>query len=196
LAFTPHLKKLRQHFPLISKIGLVGSSEVLHAIKFLNQSLVLITGITLGGLGLETARAIALQSPKLIILAGRSLSKVQESQDVLKKAAPQTPTRKLIIDLCSFKDVRRAAGEVNSWEDVLTVDIVINNAGIMARPFELTEDGIESQFQANHLGHFLLTQLIMGKILAAGEGSRVVNISSNGHKLGGVRWDDWNFEVR
>jgi NAD(P)-dependent dehydrogenase (short-subunit alcohol dehydrogenase family) len=163
--------------------------------KLLSQNLVLITGVTLGGLGQETARAIALQSPKLIILAGRSASKVQEAQDAIKKVAPETPTRPLILDLSSIAKVRKAAGEVNGWTDVPTVDIVINNAGIMARPYELTEDGIESQFGANHIGHFLLTQLIMDKILASGEGARVVNLSSSGHAQGGVRFDDWNFQV-
>jgi NAD(P)-dependent dehydrogenase (short-subunit alcohol dehydrogenase family) len=150
----------------------------------------------LGGLGQETARAIALRSPKLIILAGRSASKVQAAQDSLKKAAPETPTRQLILDLSSLAKVRVAASEVNSWRDVPTIDVVINNAGIMAQPFELTEDGIESQFGANHIGHFLLTQLLMAKILASGNGARVVNLSSNGHKQGGVRWNDWNFDVR
>jgi NAD(P)-dependent dehydrogenase (short-subunit alcohol dehydrogenase family) len=150
----------------------------------------------LGGLGQETARAIALHAPKLIILAGRTVSKVQDAQDAIKKAAQDTPTRKLILDLASQKKVREAAKEVNSWTDVPTIDIVINNAGIMAQPFQLNEDGIESQFGANHIGHFLFTQLIIGKILASGDGARVVNLSSNGYQMGGVRWNDWNFEVR
>jgi NAD(P)-dependent dehydrogenase (short-subunit alcohol dehydrogenase family) len=162
----------------------------------LRQYIVLITGVTLGGLGQETARAIAIHAPKLIILAGRTVSKVQDAQDAIKKAAPDTPTRQLILDLASQKKVREAAKEVNSWTDVPTIDIVINNAGIMAQPFQLNEDGIESQFGANHIGHFLFTQLIIGKILASGDGARVVNLSSNGYQMGGVRWNDWNFEVR
>jgi NAD(P)-dependent dehydrogenase (short-subunit alcohol dehydrogenase family) len=149
-----------------------------------------------GGLGQETARSIALSSPKLIILAGRSPTKVQAAQDSIKKAASDTPTRQLILDLSSLAKVRAAASEVNNWKDVPNIDIVINNAGIMAQPFELTEDGIESQFGANHIGHFLFTQLVMGKILASGSGARVVNLSSSGHKQGGVRWSDWNFDVR
>jgi NAD(P)-dependent dehydrogenase (short-subunit alcohol dehydrogenase family) len=121
---------------------------------------------------------------------------VKNAQDIVEEASPRTPTRQLILDLSSFAAVRTAAEQVNSWTDVPTIDVVINNAGIMAKPFDLTEDGIESQFHANHLGHFLLTQLIMGKILAAKGGARVVNLSSNAYKQGGVRWDDWNFEVR
>ena len=167
-----------------------------HCSKISKLSLVLITGVSPGGLGLETARAISLQSPKLIVLAGRSRSKLQSAQDVVEKASPKAPTRQLILDLVSLRAVRKAAEEVNGWTDVPTIDVVINNAGIMAKPFELTEDGIESQFQANHLSHFLFTQLIMDKILAAGGGSRVVNLSSAAYKQGGIRWDDWNFEVR
>lgn len=138
---------------------------------------------------------IALQSPKLVILAGRSPSKVQDAQDIIKEAAPETATRQLLLDLGSFAKIRKAAEEVNSWTDVPAINIVINNAGIMARPFELTEDGIESQFGANHVGHFLFTQLIMNKILATGAGARVINLTSNGYKAGGVQWQDWNFDV-
>jgi NAD(P)-dependent dehydrogenase (short-subunit alcohol dehydrogenase family) len=148
-----------------------------------------------GGLGLETARAIALQSPKLVILAGRSPSKVQEAETIVNNAAPNTPTRRLILDLASMAKARIAAEEINNSTEIQSIDVVINNAGIMARPYELTEDGIESQFGANHIGHFLFTQLIMPKILAAGKNARIVNLSSNGYKAGGVRFDDWNFDV-
>lgn len=61
--------------------------------------------------------------------------------------------------------------------------------------FETTEDGIELQFCSNHIGHFLLTNLLMGKILRAGEGARIVAVSSTGYELWGVRFDDWNFQV-
>jgi NAD(P)-dependent dehydrogenase (short-subunit alcohol dehydrogenase family) len=64
----------------------------------------------------------------------------------------------------------------------------------MAVPYQLNEDGVESQFGSNHIGHFLFTQLIMDKILASGEDARVVNVSSNGYRRGVLRWDDYNFE--
>jgi NAD(P)-dependent dehydrogenase (short-subunit alcohol dehydrogenase family) len=155
-----------------------------------------VTGVTPGGLGLETARVIALQGPKCIIVAGRSPVKLQEAREVLAKAAPATPVRELILDLGSLSSARKAAAEVNGWVEVPAIDVVINNAGIMAVPFKLTEDGIESQFGTNHIGHFLFTQLIMEKILAAGQEARIVNLSSNGYTSGGVRFDDWNFQVR
>ena len=75
--------------------------------------------------------------------------------------------------------MREAAAKINEIVDKL--DILINNAGIMACPFAKTVDGIESQFGTNYIGHFLLTNLIMPKILAAGPGSRIVNVSSVGY---------------
>jgi NAD(P)-dependent dehydrogenase (short-subunit alcohol dehydrogenase family) len=92
--------------------------------------------------------------------------------------------------------VRQAAIEINTTIEKL--DILINNAGIMAvKEYEESKDGIEMQFAANHIGHFLLTNLINGKILVAGEGegARVVNVSSGGYVCSGVRFEDWNFEV-
>ena len=77
---------------------------------------------------------------------------------------------------------------------VQSIDILINNAAIMACPFAKTADGIESQFGTNHIGHFLLTNLIMERLIA-GRGTRIVNVSSSGHRMSDVELDDWNFEV-
>ncbi|OAG05458.1 NAD(P)-binding protein [Paraphaeosphaeria sporulosa] len=155
---------------------------------------ILITGVTPGGLGLETARVIALRDPKLVILAGRSTEKLQQAEEDVKKAAPNVSVRQLVLDLGSLKATRIAAEEVNNWSDVPSIDVVINNAGIMATPYALTADGIESQFATNHVAHFLFTQLLMPKILASGSGARVVNLSSSGYKGGPVRFDDYNFD--
>ena len=87
--------------------------------------------------------------------------------------------------------MRKAAAEIN--DSVEKIDYLINNAGIMACPYRKTEDGIESQFATNHIGHFLLTNLLIGKILKAGKGARIVNVSSAGH-LAGMKWD-WYFDV-
>ena len=158
------------------------------------DSTVLVTGVTPGTLGFETSRVIALQKPKLLIIAGRNSSKLQDVQDSLKEAALGVEVRQLKVDLGSLKSVREAAIAINGWTDVPIVDVVINNAGIMAQPYSLTEDGIESQFATNHVAHFLLTQLIIGKVLAS-KNPRVVNLSSNGYKSGPVRFDDYNFKV-
>jgi len=98
------------------------------------------------------------------------------------------------LDLSSLSSVRKAAASINSKIEKL--DILINNAGVMAiKDFAKSEDGIEMQFAANHVGHFLLTNLLMEKISRAGEGARVVNVSSGGYVCSGVRFKDWNFEV-
>lgn len=156
--------------------------------------LVLITGPSQGGLGAETAFSLAAASPALIILAGRSLSKIQPVIDEIKSLHPTVATRFISLDLGSQVSVRESAVIINA--SVEKIDYLINNAAIMSCPFSKTVDGIESQFGTNHIGHFLLTNLILGKILAAGEGARIVNVSSSAHNQSDVRFDDWNFEVR
>ena len=138
--------------------------------------------------------AIAAGSPSQIILAGRSLTKIQPVIDRINAVNPGVETILVPLDLSSLDSVREAAGKIN--ESVDKLDILINNAGIMACPFAKTVDGIESQFGTNYIGHFLLTNLILPKILAAGPGSRIVNVSSSAHRMSDIRLKDWNFEVR
>lgn len=105
----------------------------------------------------------------------------------------------LVLDLSSQKSVRRAASEFNSTAAKL--DILINNAGIMAVPGRtLSEEGIELQFATNHVGHFLFTNLVLEKLRVAANqatvlgATRIINVSSNGHRFSPIRFDDWNFE--
>lgn len=156
--------------------------------------IILTTGVTPNSLGGTFIQETASKSPGLLILAGRSASKLQDLASAINKDYTNVKTRNLIVDLGSLASVRRAAEEVNSWEDVPSIDIVVNNAGVMAIPYSKTEDGFEKQFAICHLGHFLLTNLIMDKILAS-KSPRVVNISSNGHSLGPVRFADPHFSV-
>ena len=154
--------------------------------------LVLITGPSDGGIGAETAFSLAAASPACIILAGRSLSKVQPVIDRIKSAYPDVETQFIPLDLSSQNAVREAAGRIN--ESVRAIDILINNAGIMACPFAKTADGIESQFGTNFIGHFLLTNLIMERLVTR-PGARIVNVSSSAHRTSDVQLDDLNFEV-
>lgn len=128
-----------------------------------------------------------------MILAGRNLTKLQATEKVLKSVSPSVSTRLLELDLSSQKQVRRASEEVNGYAE--PVDRLINNAAIMAVPYSKSVDGLESQFATNHIGHFLFTNLIMPKLLAADEGARIINVSSSGHKREQMRFDDYGFEV-
>jgi NADP-dependent 3-hydroxy acid dehydrogenase YdfG len=154
---------------------------------------VLMTGVSPGSLGAEAALQIARQQPKLLILTGRNLAKVRETETAIKSTVPDTSIRLLELDLASQKQIKKAAEEVNSYPE--PIDVLINSAAILAAPYSLTEDGLESQFGTNHIGHFLFTNLIMGKILQAGKGARIVNVSSRGHRRSDIRWDDYNFGV-
>ncbi|PWY77289.1 short-chain dehydrogenase [Aspergillus sclerotioniger CBS 115572] len=153
---------------------------------------VLVTGVSPGGLGAEFAKVIALHRPSLIILANRDPLKAQQTAKEILVIAPDVPTRLLKLDLASQTQVRNAAQEVLAYDE--HIDVLVNNAGVMASPFSLSEDSVESQFATNHVGHFLFTNLIMSKLVRSGKSSRVVNVSSNGHQLGPVRFHDWNFD--
>ncbi|KAM0257663.1 hypothetical protein ACHAQJ_004227 [Trichoderma viride] len=153
---------------------------------------ILTTGASPGTLGGHFVQSIAKAQPAALILAGRSLKKSQETADAIKAAHPDIDVRTLQLDLSSFAAVREAAATVNSWKDIPHIDVLVNNAGLMATDFKLTVDGYELQFASNHLGHFLFTNLIIGKLLAS-KAPRVVNVSSDGHRLNPIRWADYNF---
>jgi NAD(P)-dependent dehydrogenase (short-subunit alcohol dehydrogenase family) len=155
--------------------------------------IVLTTGVTQGGLGATFVEEIAKHAPKLVILAGRSMSKVQSTADKIKSnsKSADVETRILILDLASQRQVREAAKEVLDYPEDC-IDVLVNSAGIMAGPYRTTEDGIEAQFGSNHIGHFLFTNLIMRKLLAS-PSPRVVNVASDGHRFSGIRFNDHNF---
>lgn len=160
----------------------------------IKDKIILITGANMGGIGFETARAIALQHPARLILAGRSQSKLDDAEHAIHAEAPDVRTQQLILDLSSLASVRSAAQQIHDCTDLPRIDVLINNGGVMALPFTLTTDGYEAHFATNHLSHFLLTGLLRDKLLAAGPGARVVNVTSDSHQMGGVRFDDLTFE--
>ncbi|KAF7589537.1 hypothetical protein BBP40_004202 [Aspergillus hancockii] len=98
----------------------------------------------------------------------------------------------LALNLLSVADVREAANFVNSWAELPHIDVLVNNAGIMAVPYNKAQDGFESQLQTNHLSHFLFTNLVMRKVLVS-KAPRVVTVSSGVHRVGHIRWSDYNF---
>ncbi|KAK3291359.1 uncharacterized protein B0H64DRAFT_378106 [Chaetomium fimeti] len=180
------------------------NTEALEVAQTFSQGIrgktVIVTGVNLSGIGHSTAQAFASQSPSHLIITGRNVSKLQQSIDALKAEFPSVDCRILKMDLSSQAAVRAGAAEVLSWDDVPTIDIVINSAGVALVPERtLSEDGIELTFATNHIGHFLFTCLIMPKVIKAAQNNpkgatRIVNVSSGSPHTAGIRWSDINFE--
>lgn len=152
---------------------------------------VVITGASYGGLGAHTAICLAAAKPAEIFLLGRSEDKVSSVIKAIENISPSTIARSIKVDLASCKSVRDAAVEINS--SVVKIDALINNAGIMGAKFSLTPEKVESHLGTNHIGHFLLTNLLIPKLEAAGKGARIVNVSSQMYQFSEVRFDDYNF---
>ncbi|KAJ7078108.1 hypothetical protein C8R43DRAFT_1178424 [Mycena crocata] len=151
---------------------------------------VLITGTSLNGIGFETARVIA-KHANLVIITGYNLERLKLSEEAIKKEIPSANVRPLVLDLASLAAVRKAAAEVNAYQEPLHV--LINNAAAGSAPFTLTKDNFELQMATGHIGPFLLTNLLVPKLLASRTATytpRVVFISSMGHMTGpGVNFE-------
>ncbi|KAI0097511.1 hypothetical protein GGR51DRAFT_578053 [Nemania sp. FL0031] len=152
---------------------------------------VLITGPSEGGIGAEIAISLAHGSPSLLILAGRTEDKIQSVILKIREINPSVHINFVQLDLSDQASVRHAAKQISST--VAKVDIIINNAAIMACPWSKTVDGVESQFATNYLGHFLLTNLLLEKTVKL-DGARIVNTTSTGGIEGEVDFDDVNFK--
>lgn len=162
--------------------------------QYIRGKVILVTGVSPGGLRAHFVQALAKAQPKLLILAGRSEQKTQSTGKTISSANSAVAIKTLDIELSSQKSVRQAAAVVSDWDDVPAIDVLVNNAGIMARPYELSPEGIEMHLAANHVGPFLFTNLIMKKLLASSQ-PRIVNVASDGHRLSWMRWADYNFDV-
>jgi NAD(P)-dependent dehydrogenase (short-subunit alcohol dehydrogenase family) len=162
--------------------------------SLIKGKVVLTTGVTLGSLGGAFVQSIAKANPACLILAGRNLAKLDQCGRDLESENPNLRIFTVQIDLGSLSSVRDAAAHLNSNTEIPVIDVLVNNAGIMAVDYALSDDGVESQFATNHLGPFLFTNLIMGKILRS-ESPRVVMVASDGHRLSHIRFDDYNFDV-
>lgn len=138
----------------------------------------LVTGGNIG-LGFETVKALASKGAH-VLLAARNEEKGKAAVAEVQKLIPNAQVELLRLDLASQRSIRAAAAEVGNKFSQL--DLLINNAGIMAMPEMKTEDGFESQFGVNHLGHWSLTGLLMDNLLAA-EQARVVTVTSTAHHL-------------
>ncbi len=159
------------------------AAEVLEGIDLTGKTAVVTGGYS--GIGLETVRGLVDCGARVIVPV-RSPGKAAEALSGISGDASTIP-----MDLADLGSVRQATAELN--ESLSSLDLLINNAGIMACPEARVGPGWESQFGICHMGHFAFTQALM-PLLAATPGSRVVSLSSTAHKLSGMNWDDVNYD--
>jgi NAD(P)-dependent dehydrogenase (short-subunit alcohol dehydrogenase family) len=164
------------------------TSEVLEGID-LSGKTILVTGAN-SGLGMETARALGAAGAKVVITT-RNADKSAEALAALREAVPGAEFEAVEMDLGSLASVRAAADAV--LQRYPKVDVVIGNAGVMNTPFGRTEDGFETQFGVDHLGHFVFYNRIVPSLLAAAP-ARIVMLSSGAHFNSDILWDDINWE--
>jgi NAD(P)-dependent dehydrogenase (short-subunit alcohol dehydrogenase family) len=151
----------------------------------------LITGGS-SGLGKETARALAARGAT-VVLTARDVPKGEKVADEIRASTGNAAVAVAELELGSLAAIRSAAERILAAHS--RFDLLVNNAGVMACPFAKTTDGFELQFGSNHLGHFLFT-LLMLPALRRGDAVRIVNLSSRGHHIAPVDFDDLHFERR
>lgn len=168
------------------------TSDVLAGITLENKTAV-ITGAS-AGLGIETARALASVGANVVML-GRNEEKlnaaVQQVRTALNGKGGDVSGMILILD--DLDKVRENTAQILNAHP--KIDLIINNAAVMACPFSKTKQGFEMQFGTNHMGHFLFTCLIMPALLKSGD-ARVINLSALSHRMDDIDLKDPNFETR
>ncbi|XP_042022371.1 short-chain dehydrogenase TIC 32, chloroplastic-like [Salvia splendens] len=155
----------------------------------------IVTGAS-SGIGAETARVLALRGVD-VIMAVRNVESGKKVKETILKESPKAKIEVMELDLSSLASVTKFASEYNSLG--LPLNLLINNAGVMATPFMLSQDNIEMQFATNHLGHFLLTNLLLENMKKtaseSGKEGRIVIVSSEAHWYTyreGIRFDKIN----
>jgi NAD(P)-dependent dehydrogenase (short-subunit alcohol dehydrogenase family) len=164
------------------------ADEVLAGVDLSGKTMI-VTGAS-GGIGAETARALAAKGAT-VVLAARDLAKAENAAAAITEALPEASIQVRLLDLTSLASVRSFTDAFLGEHQRL--DALIANAGVMATPFELTADGFELQFGTNHLGHFLMVNRFVPALVAAAQ-SRVVVLSSAGHRWSDVDLDDPFFD--
>lgn len=166
------------------------TDEVLEGVD-LSDKTVFITGGA-SGLGQETARAMAAKGAHVVI-AARDQAKMDTAKAEIEGQVDGAKIETILCDLASLDSVRACVKEASERFD--KIDLVINNAGVMACPQGTTADGFEMQFGTNHLGHFVLTSGLL-PLVEKGENKRIVNLSSRAHHRDQVHFDDPNYASR
>ncbi len=152
---------------------------------------IVVTGAT-SGIGLITARELA-RAGATVLLACRNIEKAEAVAQQIRLAAAGARVETVPLDLASLASVERCSDGLH--ERLGHIDVLVNNAGVMAPPLRRTEDGFELQFGTNHLGHFALTAQVIDLVLAA-PAPRVVTVASSAHRIGRIHFDDLNWERR
>jgi NAD(P)-dependent dehydrogenase (short-subunit alcohol dehydrogenase family) len=177
-----------KEFVMTNSFGATSTTDDVLAGIDLRGRRVLVTGVS-AGLGVETARVLAAHGAQ-VVGAARDLAKAERATAEIRTEAANGGGFDLIdLDLASLKSVRACADALVA--DGRLFNAVIANAGVMRTPFGHTEDGFETQFGTNHLGHFVLVNRIASLIAPGG---RLINVASSGHRYADVDLDDPNFE--
>ena len=155
----------------------------------LTGKVAVITGAN-SGLGFEAAQILAAKGAH-IVFAVRDVAKGKQAAQGIQRVVPAASLEVLSLDLANLASVRRFAEAFPAAHSRL--DMLINNAGVMAIPRRVTADGFEMQFGTNHLGHFALTGLLLPLILKT-PSSRIVTVSSGAHMFGKINFDDLQSE--
>jgi len=155
----------------------------------LSGRIAVVTGAN-SGIGYETARALARRGAR-VVLGCRDSQRAESAVRSIIADLPDARVRSMPLDLASLASVRAFAEAFIA--EYPQLDLLCNNAGVMAIPYRKTSDGFEMQIGTNHLGHFGLTGMLLERLLAT-PGSRVVNVSSTAHRFGEMRFEDLHFE--
>lgn len=166
------------------------TDQVIEGIS-LEGKLAVVTGAS-SGLGIETCRALAAAGATVLMVA-RDEEKLEAAAAQLLQAQPDAQLLTQLMDLADLNSVRNAATEILLYHS--EIQLLINNAGVMACPLQRTAQGFEMQFGTNHLGHFLFTGLLSEALLDGAPG-RVINLSSAGHKFGKFNFEDPSYQHR
>ena len=170
--------------PIISGFDSKSDADKIVKEKDLSGKIAIVTG-GYSGIGLETTRALVAIGAKVIIPAKRTEVAVQNLEGIVSKE------NIVEMDLGNLNSVKKFTEDFK--ESFGKLDLLINNAGIMACPETRIGNGWESQFAVNHIGHFLLTKELMDT-MAENDGARFVSLSSSAHSLTGILWDDIHFQ--
>lgn len=173
----------------MSSFGAQSTADEVLAGHDLSGKTVFITGGA-SGIGQEAARAMAAKGAHVVI-AARNPEKLEEALKAIRSETGSDKVESIVLDLASLDSVRACADAANQRLD--KIDLLINNAGVMACPLSRTADGFEMQFGTNHLGHFLLTSRLM-PLVEKGQDKRIVNLSSRAHHMAPTNLEDPNFE--